>query len=141
MNINRDYIFNLRDSNILIPKLKPSSSQKDLNQTDLSSLVKPPSPVPQIPTKNEVIVGPTGPPGLSGDRYSSKTLDKHVFDNVFNTNNSSFISFNIEPGLAYISGNSVIITEIPIKIVSEINSHHFGQFIDFHELKKKLKDM
>ena len=29
MNINRDYIFNLRDSNILIPKLKPSSSQKE----------------------------------------------------------------------------------------------------------------
>ena len=28
-----------------------------------------------------------------------------------------------------------------LSIVSEINSHHFGQFIDFHELKKKLKDM
>jgi hypothetical protein len=28
-----------------------------------------------------------------------------------------------------------------LNLVSEINSHHFGQFIDIHELKKKIKDM
>ena len=36
--------------------------------------------------------------------------------------NNSFIVFNIEPGLAYISGNSVIVSEVPTKINSEINS-------------------
>jgi len=123
-NINRDYIFNLRDSNIIIPKLKPSSSQKDLNQTDLMQIIKPPSPLSQIDTKTDIIVGPTGPQGpegcqgLSGDRYCSKTIGKHIFD----MKNNSFIGFNIETGLAYISGNSVIVAEVPTKIGSEINS-------------------
>jgi hypothetical protein len=120
-NINRDYIFNLRDSNIIIPKLKPTTSQKDLNITEFTQVFKPQSPVSQTPTKNDVIVGPTGPEGpqgLPGDRYCSKTLTKHIFD----MNNNSFIGFNIETGLAYISGNSVIIAEVPTKIDSEINS-------------------
>jgi hypothetical protein len=123
-NINRDYIFNLRDSNIIIPKLKPSTSQKDLNQTDLIQIVKPLSPLSQIETKTDIIVGPTGPQGsegsqgLSGDRYCSKTIVKHIFD----MKNNSFIGFNIETGLAYISGNSVIVAEVPTKIDAEINS-------------------
>jgi hypothetical protein len=123
-NINRDYIFNLRDSNIIIPKLKPSSSQKDLNQPDFIQIVKPPSPLSQMETKPDIIVGPTGPQGpegsqgLSGDRYCSKTIGKHIFD----MKNNSFIGFNIETGLAYISGNSVIVAEVPTKIGSEINS-------------------
>jgi len=126
-NINRDYIFNLRDSNIIIPKLKPSSSQKDLNQPDFTQIVKPPSPLSQMETKPDIIVGPTGPQGpqgpegsqgLSGDRYCSKTIGKHIFD----MKNNSFIGFNIETGLAYISGNSVIVAEVPTKIAEEINS-------------------
>lgn len=28
-----------------------------------------------------------------------------------------------------------------LNLVSELNSHHFGQFIDIHELKRKIKDM
>ena len=28
-----------------------------------------------------------------------------------------------------------------ISMVSEINSHHFGQFIDIHELRKKIKEL
>ena len=28
-----------------------------------------------------------------------------------------------------------------LSIVSEINAHHFGHFIDIHELKKKIKEM
>ena len=28
-----------------------------------------------------------------------------------------------------------------LSMVSEINSHHFGQFIDIHELRKKIKDL
>uniref|UniRef100_A0A6C0ARB2 Uncharacterized protein n=1 Tax=viral metagenome TaxID=1070528 RepID=A0A6C0ARB2_9ZZZZ len=117
-NINRDYIFNLRDSNIIIPKLKPSTSHKDLNQTDLIHIIKSPSPLSQMHIKPDIIVGPTGPQGISGDRYSSKTIGKYIFDMKEN----SFISFNIEPGLAYINGNSVIVAEVPTKINSEINS-------------------
>jgi hypothetical protein len=120
-NINRDYIFNLRDSNIIIPKLKPSSSQKDLNQTDFTQIVKPPSPLSQMETKSDIIVGPTGPQGpqgLSGDRYCSKTIGKHIF----NLEKECFIGFNIETELAYISGNSVIVAEVPTKIDAEINS-------------------
>lgn len=144
-NINRDYIFNLRDSNIIIPKLKPSSSKKDihqtdlhqtdlhqtdLHQTDLHQFVKSQSPLSQMEIKNDIIVGPTGPQGptgssgpqgpegISGDRYYSKIQGKHIFDVKENT----FIAFDIEIGLAYISGNSVIISEVPTKIDSEINS-------------------
>jgi hypothetical protein len=117
-NINRDYIFNLRDSNIIIPKLKPSISQKELNHQDLTIINKPTPTPPKMAIKNDIIVGPTGPQGMPGDRYSSKTLEKHIFDVTEN----SFIGLNIEPGLAYISGNSIIVSEVPTKIGSAINS-------------------
>jgi hypothetical protein len=116
-NINRQYIFNLKYSNI-IPKLNSLILQKELNQQDLTIIDKPTSTQPKMVTTNDIIVGPTGPQGISGDRYSSKTLEKHIFD----LKENSFIMLNIETGLAYISGNSIIVSEVPTKIGSGINS-------------------
>ena len=60
--------------------------------------------------------GPTGAAGKDGDRFCTKTINP---TRVRPTNNS-FISLIVEPGLAYISGNSVIVAEVPSKLSDEL---------------------
>lgn len=61
-------------------------------------------------------IGPTGINGKDGDRFCSRTTAK---TNIRPTE-KSFISMDIDPGLAYISGNSVIVAEVPNTINSEL---------------------
>ena len=70
----------------------------------------------EIPITQQLIAGPTGAAGRDGDRFCTKTINP---TRVRPTNNS-FISLIVEPGLAYISGNSVIVAEVPSKLSDEL---------------------
>ena len=79
-------------------------------------------------------------------KFSPKqgSIDSTSFDFI-NTNTSTSTSTNTPPD--FIIYNEFSINKdmgskgAKLSMVSVINSHHFGQFIDVHELKKKLKDM
>lgn len=116
-NIKRDYVFNLRENSIVIPKLKPSTSQSEIINND-SDKVKQCDKVIIGPTGDKGEPGPTGPTGSQGDKYCTKTTIKYVFEPKENI----FIVFKVEPGLSYISGNSVVIVEEATTLDSEINS-------------------
>jgi catechol 2,3-dioxygenase-like lactoylglutathione lyase family enzyme len=73
-----------------------------------------------------IIEGPTGPPGLPGDRFSTKTIHKIILEPKPN----AVIFFNVEPGLAFISGNSVIVAEVADSINSQLNT--FEATIQFY---------
>jgi len=64
------------------------------------------------------IEGPTGPPGLPGDRFSTKTINKLLLEPTPHAT----IFFDVEPGLAFIGGNSVIIAETADSINSVLNT-------------------
>jgi hypothetical protein len=64
---------------------------------------------PMGPPGLEGPMGPTGAAGRDGDRFCTKTINPTLVRPI----NNSFISFIVEPGLAYISGNSVIVAEVP----------------------------
>jgi hypothetical protein len=51
--------------------------------------------------------GEIGPAGAPGDRFSTKSLTPITIIPF----NGGFCNFNVEPGLSYISGNSVIVVE------------------------------
>jgi hypothetical protein len=71
---------------------------------------------PQIVEK--VIEGPTGPAGKDGDRFCTKTINKiHLSPEKYD-----FFSLNVETGLAYISGNSIIVAQVPNTINSDLNT-------------------
>ena len=66
----------------------------------------------------KMIEGPTGPAGKDGDRFCTKTINKiHL-----SPEKHDFFSVNVETGLAYISGNSVIVAQVPNSINSELNT-------------------
>jgi hypothetical protein len=62
--------------------------------------------------------GQDGPSGKDGDRFCTKTISK----TYINPNQYDFIVINVEPGLAYISGNSVIVAESPNSIDSDLTT-------------------
>jgi hypothetical protein len=62
--------------------------------------------------------GPTGSSGKDGDRFCTKTINKISLTPTEN----SLVIINVEPGLAYISGNSVIVSEVPNSINSNLNT-------------------
>jgi len=62
--------------------------------------------------------GPTGCSGKDGDRFCTKTINKISLTPTEN----SLVIINVEPGLAYISGNSVIVSEVPNSINSNLNT-------------------
>jgi hypothetical protein len=66
----------------------------------------------------KIIEGPTGPSGKDGDRFCTKTTNKIRL----NPTRNSIIAINVEPGLSYISGNSVIVAEVPNHINDELNT-------------------
>jgi hypothetical protein len=69
--------------------------------------------------KKEIIIeGPTGPPGLHGDRFATKTINKILLEPKPN----AVIFFDVEPDLAYIGGNSVIVAETADSINSTLNT-------------------
>jgi hypothetical protein len=110
---SNDYLFNLRISS-LSPRIKTSNSQTDLINYD--------KPYDKTYDKIE---GPTGP---AGDRFCTKTIRKTCLTPAEN----SLLIFNVEPGLAYISGNSVIVVEVATSLASELNSfegtiHYYGK--------------
>jgi len=62
--------------------------------------------------------GPTGPSGKDGDRFCTKTISKVCFKPTEN----SMVATNVETGLSYISGNSVIVAEVPHDINDDLNT-------------------
>jgi len=74
----------------------------------------------------ETIIGPTGP---SGDRFSTKTQNALCL----NPGKNITLFFKVEPGLAYITGNSVIVSEVGDNINSEFNT--FEGTIQFYSFK------
>jgi len=70
--------------------------------------------------------GPTGNSGKDGDRFCTKTISA----TRIRPTEKSFISIDVEPGLAYISGNSVIVSEVPNSINS--NLYTFEGTIHFY---------
>jgi hypothetical protein len=67
---------------------------------------------------SEVIEGPTGPSGKDGDRFCTKTINPLNFVPTKN----AIMAFNVETGLAYISGNSVIVAEVPNNMNDELST-------------------
>ena len=77
---------------------------------------------------NSNIEGPTGPSGKDGDRFRTKTIRPTLLQ----PNTNSLIIIHVEPGLAYISGNSVIVAEVADSLLSELNTfegtiHYYGE--------------
>ena len=62
--------------------------------------------------------GPTGPNGLDGDRFACKTQNP----TTIRPNKNSIIILSVETGLAYISGNSVIVAEVAKSLDGELNT-------------------
>ena len=78
---------------------------------------------------NKGHVGPTGPAGLAGDRFSTRTPSEIHLEPIENMT----LIFKVEPGLAYISGNSVIVAEVGNDINSELNT--FEGTVQFYSKK------
>lgn len=107
MSIRNEYLFYFR-SNINVAK---------------KNIIK----IENVPSTN--IIGPTGPAGLPGDRFATKT----PYALVLRPSKNSTLIFKVEPGLAYISGNSVIVSEVGNDINSEFNT--FEGTIQFYSQK------
>jgi hypothetical protein len=60
------------------------------------------------PTGPSGITGPVGPTGISGDKYTSTTNTTIIFGTP---TYSSTYSFNVAPGLSYLTGNNVLISQ------------------------------
>lgn len=73
--------------------------------------------------------GEKGEDGLPGDRFSTRTQNVICLKPAKNT----VVIFRVEPGLAYISGNSVIVAEVGDDINSELNT--FEGTIQFYSKK------
>jgi hypothetical protein len=79
-------------------------------------------------TSISFIEGPTGPSGRDGDRFCTKTTQPSLIKPSAN----SLIILNVEPGLAYITGNSVIVAEVADNLTSDLNTfegtiHYYGE--------------
>ena len=76
----------------------------------------------------------------NSDKYNVKfspkqaSIESSSFD--FINKNPDFIVYNV-----FTINKDMGSKGSKLSLVSEINSHHFGQFIDIHELKKKIKNM
>lgn len=62
--------------------------------------------------------GDKGDDGTPGDRFTTKTNGEIVLQPKKN----AVVIFDVEPGLAYITGNSVIVAQVPKFLDDEINS-------------------
>lgn len=112
MPIHNNYLFNFRTKTHLYKK----------NIIKINNYTKP----------TEYIVGPQGPPGppgLDGDRFATKT----PYPLLLRPGNNVTLIFKVEPGLAYISGNSIIVSEVGDDINSELNT--FEGTIQFYSAK------
>ena len=94
------YLFSLNKKNP-IPVIKPMS-----NTVTVQKLI-------EGPTGKD---GPPGPSGKDGDRFCTKT----IHPTSLRPTKNSIISLNLETGLAYISGNSVIVAEVPTKLTDNL---------------------
>jgi hypothetical protein len=88
--------------NYSVPNIKIITLMNNPNQHQTQSLIE----------------GPTGPSGKDGDRFCTKTINK---TSIQPTSNSLLI-LQVETGLAYISGNSVIVAEVADSLMSELNT-------------------
>jgi len=96
-----DYLFSFnRKNQILLTSIKPTN-----NQIVIQKGIEGPT-------------GPSGPAGKDGDRFCTKTINKV---GIHPTKNS-IIAISVESGLAYISGNSVIVAEVPNSLNDDINT-------------------
>jgi len=109
---NTNYLFNLR-------KMSNSNNNKPQVIFYGDNIEK-----PNINLKT--LIGPTG---ASGDRFATKT----PYELILKPSTNSILIFKVEPGLAYISGNSVIVAEVGDNINSELNT--FEGTIQFYSYK------
>lgn len=110
MSIRNEYLFKFRSNLNVINK----------------NIIK----IENVSTKSTpYIIGPTGPAGTPGDRFATKTQ----YALVLNPGKNTTLIFKVEPGLAYISGNSVIVSEVGDNINSELNT--FEGTIQFYSPK------
>ena len=111
---NRNYLFNLRK----IPNINNNNQPIIIYGNSINKI-----------NDLENIIGPTGPCGTPGDRFATKTECPLFLRPSKNTT----LIFRVEPGLAYISGNSVIVSEVGDNINSELNT--FEGTIQFYSAK------
>ena len=109
------YFFSLSKKNqIPITQIK---SIKPINNTIIvQKVIEGPSGLTGL-TGPSGLTGPTGPSGKDGDRFCTKTINK-----TYLNPSNDFIVMNVDPGLAYISGNSVIVAQVADNINSELNT-------------------
>ena len=96
----RNYMFQLK--NYSVPNIKIITLMNNPKQHQNQPLIE----------------GPTGPSGKDGDRFCTKTINKTVLE----PKNNSLFALQVETGLAYISGNSVIVAEVADSLISELNT-------------------
>jgi hypothetical protein len=101
------YLFSVTKKNIFVPIQRPIKYEKKIIES-VQGLQGP-----------EGIQGPEGlqgPPGKDGDRFCTKT----TYPTTLRPEEDSIIAINVEPGLAYISGNSVIVAEVPTSMNADL---------------------
>ena len=108
---NTNYLFNLR-------KISNSNNNKSPVIIYGNTI--------QTPNNLETLIGPTG---AAGDRFATKT----PYELILKPSENTILIFKVEPGLAYISGNSVIVAEVGDNINSELNT--FEGTIQFYSKK------
>ena len=108
---NTNYLFNLR-------KISNSNNNKSPVIIYGNTI--------QTPNNLETLIGPTG---AAGDRFATKT----PYELILKPSANTILIFKVEPGLAYISGNSVIVAEVGDNINSELNT--FEGTIQFYSKK------
>jgi len=96
---NRNYMFNLRSF--------------ENNNSKIVAVIG-----NHIQHTNSNIEGPTGPAGKDGDRFCTKT----ILPILFEPKKDGFFALQVDIGLAYITGNSVIVAEVVDNFLSDLNS-------------------
>ena len=119
----KDYLLNFR-SNL-------NANQKNIIKIDnyITNTKPHQNTVTQGPPGPEGPQGPQGPPGSPGDRFATKTQ----YTLKLRPTKTATLIFRVEPGLAYISGNSIIVSEVGDNINSELNT--FEGTVQFYSSK------
>jgi hypothetical protein len=127
--MERNHLFSLNKKTFIIPAINYIKhnprllSQKNIELGQKNMEIQ---PVSMGPTGEQGPIGPTGISGKDGDRFCTRTTAK----TCIRPKQNAFISIDVEPGLAYISGNSVIVAEVPNSINS--NLYTFEGTIQFY---------
>jgi len=108
----KNYLFNFKSKELNKPQviIKRQNTNTDFRQIRMQRLKGDPG------EKGEK--GEPGIEGTPGDRFTTKTIGEIVLQPKKN----SVVIFDVEPGLAYITGNSVIVAQIPSYLDDPINS-------------------